>query len=142
MFIFNSVNNTMQLDCTCQGMRFGGPERLNHVCGSIYHDGSKSIAAAMIWTSPRTYRDNFSVESSSLDRKSVRNVNNSSIVANNFEAHWGVCVKERFRDKKLLEQHVRTVKGTPFSFRMLVKYIVPEPARDRREVSEDKRHGI
>lgn len=94
----------------------------------------------MIWTSPRTFRDKFSVESNSLDRKSVRNVNNSSIVANNFEAHWGVFVREGFRDKNLMEQNVRTVKGTPFSFRMLVKYIVPEPARDNREVSKDKRH--
>ena len=69
-------------------------------------------------------------------------MNNSSIVADNFEADWKVFVRERFRDKNLMEQNVRTVKGTPFSFRMLVKYIVPEPARDNREVSEDKRHWI
>ena len=69
-------------------------------------------------------------------------MNNSSIVANNFEAHWGAFVRERFRDKTLMEQNVQTVKGAPFSFRMLVKYIVPEPARDNREVREDKRHRM
>ncbi len=52
----------------------------------------------------------------------------SSIVAYYFEAHlWVVYQKV---SSKTNRDNIHIVKGTPFSFRILVKYKVPEPGGD------------